>query len=294
MNTTGWARIMTRIDQLSALEAALGYALEPIVVGEQQHHNTHYRGVLADEDDVFVKVIDHHPSYYAAEVQAAHHLAGTGITTPRLVSHGTFGEGSGWLAYSWHDLTSFTPTFRRIEQAGQLLGALHAATRSASDDRLPNYINIHKLIARKITQVAEFDPALADRIRRLHGAIRARANDDLGHDVCLLHGDMGWRNVHLDAEGIVWLFDFEHAAIGHPLLDFAKLWDRELDDPAIRDAFLRGYHHSHSVDILRIDLVDAVRLWAAAGIIPYARPRNDQDFERHAMVILDRLEAALS
>lgn len=96
----------------------------------------------------------------------------------------------------------------------------------------------------------------------------------------------------MDSRGQMWLLDFEHAAIGRPLLDFAKLWDRELHSPEDREAFLSGYSQGETGPV-RHEGIDAVRLWAAAGIFPYARPREDHDFERHAYVTLDRLENGL-
>ncbi len=278
------------VDTPTALEAALGGAVAPLVGSEQAHHNTHYRGVLAD-GDVLVKVIDDQPAYYTAEVRAACHLASPDIRTPRLLRHGILDDGRGWLAYEWHDLRPFTPSPPQVEHAGQLLGSLHAATRSLVDATLRDYPTLHELISGKIAQVAQFDTALADRIRHLHHTLTNPASTELDSSrVCLLHGDMGWRNIHLDAHDDTWLIDFEHAAIGHPLLDFAKLWDRELDDPTTRALFLRGYHQHQPTDTMQPNQIDTVRLWAAAGIVPYARPRGDHDFEQHAMRILDRLE----
>lgn len=278
------------VDTPLALQAALGGAVVPLVGSGQAHHNTHYRGVLAD-GDVFVKVIDDQPAYYTAEVRAARHLAPTDIRTPRLVRHGILDDGRRWLTYEWHDLRPFTPSPPQVERVGQLLGSLHAATRGVIDAELRNYPTLHELVAGKIARVAQFDTALANRIRHLHDTLSSAATTELDSRVCLLHGDMGWRNIHLDAHDDTWLIDFEHAAIGHPVLDFAKLWDRELDDPTTRETFLRGYHQHQPTDTGQPDQINNVRLWAAAGIVPYARPRGDHDFEQHAMRILNRLEA---
>jgi len=56
--------------------------------------------------------------------------------------------------------------------------------------------------------------------------------------------------------------------------------------------FLSGYR-KHQPDItVTASAINAIRLWAAAGIIPYARPRGDHDFEHQACRILSNLENA--
>lgn len=272
------------------LEAALRFRLSLIRHDQAPHKNTHYAGVTADGTRLFVKVIDDRPSYYTAEIRAQHHLTGTGIPTPRLIDHGILDERRRWLAYEWHELKPFTTSADRIRRAGRLLGDLHAITSGIHDDQLRQYAEIPGLIADKIALIARFDPPLSERIRKLSDQLYASGHKTAPDPrVCLLHGDMGWRNLHTDSRDQIWLLDFEHAAIGHPLLDFAKLWDRELHAPQDREAFLSGYRQS-AAGLVPHEGINAVRLWAAAGIFPYARPREDHEFERHAFVILDRLE----
>jgi len=213
-------------DTRATIEASLSCALSPIIhARDQEHHNVHYRGMLPDGTSVFVKLINDHPAYYTAEVCAAHHLARAPIRTPLLITHGVLDSRRRWLAYQWHDLGPFIPVPHHIEQAGEMLGRLHAATTGLSDPRLRRYTSIHALIAEKTAQVARLDAALASRIQRLHDAMTSQDNADLDDSACLLHGDAGWRNFHADRhDQQIWLIDFEHAAIGHPLLDFAKLW----------------------------------------------------------------------
>ncbi|MBV9025608.1 MAG: aminoglycoside phosphotransferase family protein [Streptomycetaceae bacterium] len=279
-----------RSDTQARIEADLRCRLTPITHDQAPHKNTHYKGATSDGTALFVKVIDDHPSYYTAELRAQHHLEGTGIPTPRLVDHGILDDERRWLAYKWHELKPFTPSAAHIQRAGRLLGDLHAATKDIQDDRLRRYADVHDLISDKIALIAGFDTPLSERIQRLRDQIYARSHETVPDPrVCLLHGDMGWRNLHMDSRDRMWLLDFEHAALGHPLLDFAKLWDRELDDPQDREAFISGYQQSQGGPV-RYKEIDAVRLWAAAGIFPYARPREDHDFERHAYAILDRLE----
>ncbi|MEV3857681.1 phosphotransferase [Streptomyces sp. NPDC050095] len=277
-------------DTQAGIEAALRCRLTPITHDQGPHKNTHYKGATADNTALFVKVIDDHPSYYTAEIRAQHHLQASGIPTPHLVDHGVLDDKRRWLAYKWHELKPFAPSPDHIARAGRLLGDLHAATSEIQDDQLRRYADVCELIADKIALIARFDPPLSDRVQKISDRLLTHGHTTVsGGTVCLLHGDMGWRNLHMDHRDQMWLLDFEHAAIGHPLLDFAKLWDRELHAPEDREAFLRGYSQSEAGRVGHNE-IDAVRLWAAAGIFPYARPREDHDFERHAYAILDRLE----
>ncbi|MGW6388925.1 phosphotransferase enzyme family protein [Streptomyces sp. NPDC055103] len=277
-------------DTRAQVEAALHCRLSPIA-HKQPHHNTHYKGVTADGTALFIKVINGHPAYYTAELRAQHHLTGTHIPTPKIVDHGTLDDQRRWLAYEWHDLEPFLPSPDHIRRAGRLLGNLHAATSGIHDSHLRRYADVRDLITEKVALVAQSDPPLAERIRKISDQLLANSPKVVPDSrVCLLHGDMGWRNLHVNSHNQMWLLDFEHAAIGQPLLDFAKLWDRELNAREDREAFLSGYGLSQMTEPVQHEEIDAVRLWAAASIFPYARPRRDHDFERHAYEILDRLE----
>ncbi|HUY52141.1 MAG TPA: aminoglycoside phosphotransferase family protein [Streptosporangiaceae bacterium] len=283
---------MTLTDTQAAIEAELGCTLTEVVpAGALTHHNTHYRGTPPDGASFFVKVISDSPGYYTAEVRAAQILAGTTIATPRLIRYGALDETHRWLAYQWHDFRTFTPTPPQVRDAGELLGRLHAETGGTRDSRLRRYGSVSALILGKAAQVARLDAGLADRIRRLHDTITSRGGTDLSQESCLLHGDFGWRNLHTNPGGRgIWMVDFEHAAVGHPLLDFAKLWDRELADQDARAEFVTGYRQHHPDFAATSAAIDAVRLWAAAGIFPYAVPRGDHDFGQHAYRILGKLE----
>ncbi|MEV3858707.1 aminoglycoside phosphotransferase family protein [Streptomyces sp. NPDC050095] len=282
---------MTR-DIRTQIASAVQCDLVPLT-HDQRHNNTHFRGDRDGTPHLFIKVTDSARSY-ASETGALALLHSTDLPTPRLVTHGALGQDRRWLAYVWHDLRSFDPVPDNIANAGRLLGRLHATTTGATSPQLRRYDAISDLIEVKAALVAEFDRPLAARVRALQDTILAQTTTTLGDDTCLLHGDMGWRNLHQDAEHHLWIFDFEHAAIGHPLLDFAKLWDRELDTDDVRKTFLAGYRVEQPDIAMDVTTIDAVRLWAAAGIFPYARPRQDHAFERHAYLILDRLEQELA
>ncbi|MBC9718006.1 aminoglycoside phosphotransferase family protein [Streptomyces sp. TRM66268-LWL] len=278
---------MTR-DIQTQIASAVQCDLVPLTHG-QRHNNTHFRGDRDGSPHLFIKVTTSDRSY-VSETGALMLLQSTGLPTPQLVAHGELAPSGHWLAFTWHDFHSFAPVPHAIEEAGRILGRLHATTAGATSPHLRRYGRVPELIEAKAALVAEFDEPLAARIRALRDAIMARTAAALGEHTCLLHGDMGWRNLHQDADNKLWIFDFEHAAIGHPLLDFAKLWDRELDAADARKAFLTGYGEEQRDIAVDLSAIDAVRLWAAAGVFPYARPRQDHDFERHAYLILDRLE----
>ncbi|GAA3491765.1 aminoglycoside phosphotransferase family protein [Streptomyces cremeus] len=215
--------------------SAVGCDLVPLT-HDQKHNNTHFRGDRDGVPTLFIKVTDS-PKSYTTEAGAQMLLHTRDLPTPALHAHGDLGQDRHWLAYTWHDLTPIDPTPETVEEAGLLLGRLHATTRGETSPHLRSYGAIPELINAKIALVAEFDAPLASRIADLRDALLdTPAAPRLGDERCLLHGDMGWRNLHYASDGHLWIFDFEHAAIGHPLLDFAKLWDRELPSSRSRHA----------------------------------------------------------
>ena len=123
-------------------------------------------------------------------------------------------------------------------------------------------------------------------------AIGEQALQALEPDTSLLHGNLGWRNLGIEHDdGQLILFDFEHAAIGAPILDLAKLWDRELANPEARSCFLAGYQREGPESYIQSwhAAIDIVRLWAVAGMFTYTRKHTDPAFERHARSILRQL-----
>ena len=276
---------------IEAIQAELNYELTDYTPAtDDTHHNVHYRGGPPAGGGVFVKLVDK-DAYYNAEVWAASTLSQTspGFPTPRLLAHGRATNGVPWLAYEWHDFRPFTPTAANIEAAGRTLGTLHeiAVTADLEPPRL--YSDLTLLTRAKIDSVRVMEPALAGRLDQLAGPL-LREWHPPERRPGLVHGDVGWRNFQLGQDDGVWLIDFEHCAEGDPVLDFAKLLDRELADPRVREVFLGGYATANrSVDI-DLSSTRLVRLWAAAGIFPYARAHRDTDFEAHAFKILERLE----
>lgn len=273
------------------LTHALGCPVTPLA--QADHHNRHFSAVAPNGRRLFVKLSTAAPKYHDAEVRAGTHLAGVPVTVPPMVDHGRLDPGRAWIAYEWQDLHPFPADLPAIESAGRALGTLHERTWGLKDDQLRRFSSIADLLDEKLRLVAEIDQPLADRLARLRKRLRPgeQAFAVFGDERCLLHGDVGWRNLALDPHYRCILFDFEHAAVGPAILDFAKLWDRELAEQEVRDTFLRGYRALHPVDLETWHAaIGAVRLWAAAGIFPYARPRGDFGFETHARLIVERLE----
>lgn len=258
------------------------------------HHNQHFTALRHDGTRLFGKLIEDVRPYYTAEVSVGDHLADVSVPVPPMVDHGELAPDRFWVAYAWCEIRPFTPELGNVEAAGAALGELHDRTRGITDERLRYYASISELLTDKINLVTGFDVDLGARLTRLRSRLSSSeaAFTELGETPCLLHCDFGWRNLGLDTHEQPLLFDFEHAAVGTPILEFAKLWDRELWDPDVHTAFFHGYQRHSPLDwpTWRI-AIDAVRLWAAAGIIPYARSREDHAFEQHAHTILDRLEA---
>lgn len=284
------------VADLNALGRALRARIEPLAQSTP-HHNQHFIAIRDDGTRLFVKLIIGAPGYYTTEISVADHLVDTSVRVPTMVDHGEIPPDHYWIAYAWRDIHPFAPDAARIEAAGAALGELHYRTVGVTDERLRRYRSISDLLNDKIDLVTDLDPELGARLAQLRFRITPSeaAFAELARTSCLLHGDFGWRNLGLDGNGRTVMFDFEHAAIGSAVLEFAKLWDRELSDASARAAFLRGYQLHASLDwAIWETAIDAVRLWAAAGIFPYARPRNDQAFEQHAYTILRRLASLRS
>lgn len=282
--------------ELGTLQRVLRAQVEPLPQAAA-HHNQHFIAIRDDGTRLFVKLIVDAQAYYIAEVSVGDHLAGFSVSVPPMVDHGEIAPGRFWIAYAWRDIRPFAPDRNHIEAAGAALSELHTSTRGTTDERLRRYTSVSDLLTDKINIVSDLDPGLGDRLARLRSRIAASeaAFAELADTSCLLHGDFGWRNLGLDTNARPLMFDFEHAAIGPAILEFAKLWDRELWDTHARTAFFRGYQHHTPIDLGTWNTaIDAVRLWAAAGIFPYAWSRNDHAFEQHAHTILDRLAAVRS
>ena len=275
------------------VSAALGCGVRAFAPSNEFRHD-----LLLAEDPYgrrrFVKVFPTNSRSAARETAAArligHHLP---AVVPALVADGVTRSGRPWLAYEWVDLLPFQPSRDNLYATGQSLARMHRITVPQVPAALPRYGSPVDLVAEKASLVEQVDPLLATRIRRLCDRLTPPDPPPWRDEPpVLLHGDFGWRNVSLTAEGTVAIFDFEHAAVGAPVLELAKLADRELNSDADRAAFLDGYAGVAPIDRTSWEAwLPLVRLWAAAGIIPYARETGDAEFEQHARYILDRLDS---
>jgi aminoglycoside phosphotransferase (APT) family kinase protein len=226
------------------------------------------------------------------EMAAAAAFQHTALAAPRLRGHGTSALGE-WVLLDWFDLHEIPQTAAAGEQAGRLLAQVHRTPLPSAGADLRRYGDVGGLIAEKAWLVARFDRSLADRITRMASQVASAARQPAAE--VLLHGDYGWRNLATDPAGRLITFDFEHAAIGPPAYDLAKLWDRELADDRARTRFLDGYRQvSTALDHGLDATMRPIRLWAAAGIFPHARATADDDFYQHGLVILGRLDRELA
>lgn len=263
---------------------AVGLVATPLS-SELVHPNAHLRAGA-----MFVKVFSGRREYFEAEVAVAA-ARPTDLRTPRLVSSGSLADGRPWTGYEWVELQPAAVNPVLAEDAGRQLGLLHAQSRRVPGlrERSPDLAPAVETLCGRI---ATFDAPLAERIQRLAEAVSSTLLKEPTRAV-LLHGDWGWRNALRGPDGAIWLIDFEHARWGHPFLDFAKPWDRELAEPTIREAFMNGYSQTTEGSVPSTASMGMVRLWAAAGIFPYARRLGDVAFAEHGRDILDRLEADL-
>lgn len=263
---------------------ALG-ANATLLASDLRHPNVHLR-----TESLFVKVFQGHREYFEAEVAAAA-ARPSALRSPRLATTGELDDGRPWAAYDWVELETPPVGAAMAEATGRQVGLLHAGSRRVPGlrERSPDLVSAVLVL---VDRIAVFDEPLADRVRRLLDEVGPAGSLDDPTSSVLLHGDLGWRNALRGPDGDMWLIDFEHARWGHPLLEFAKAWDRELTEPQIRAAFLRGYRDVTDGPVPTDDSMRVVRLWAAAGIFPYAHQHRDVEFADHGRVVLDRLESA--
>ncbi|GAB2791708.1 phosphotransferase family protein [Amycolatopsis magusensis] len=264
------------------LERALGV---PVTACPRagEFHNLHYRA-----DGIFIKVLDN-PECHRHAVQAAPLAEELVPRTPRLLGHGDLGPDRWWLSYEWVDLAQFEPAPAAVETAGEMLGHLHRASAGMGlDDRLDR-LDLRTEIDHRLSVLDRIDGAAADRVRK----VRDRFDGvELTGQSVLLHGDVHWKNFGVDADGRIWWFDWEDAGYGHPLLDFGELADFPLSEPAVRDAFLRGYHRHAEPVYPWPEAMSLVRLHTAAGVLVYALARDLPKFAQQGYALLAALEAS--
>jgi Ser/Thr protein kinase RdoA (MazF antagonist) len=243
--------------------------------------------------ELFVKLFPP-ASASAARERAAAHLISEHLTdlVPAMVADGVTRSGRPWMAYEWIEMRRFAPDTANLHAAGRALARLHRLELVSRPDALPRYGNPVNLVEHKARLVERYDAMLAAHIRELCRRLKPTVAPSAAlYPQVLLHGDFGWRNVLLNPDGAVVLVDFEHAALGAPVLELAKLWDRELRGDVERATFLDGYQSERPIDREAwMVWLPLVRLWASAGIVPYARQTGDEEFEQHALDIIARLE----
>ncbi|MDQ3576703.1 MAG: phosphotransferase [Actinomycetota bacterium] len=251
-----------------------------------EYHNQHFQGRGRSGTRVFVKLFDD-AGYWTRAIRAAPLAELYGGRTPQLLDHGELAPDRWWLVYEWVELAEFRPTVAHIVRAGELLGRLHRATTGLHLDRDFRRHDLDEEITARVSALHSLDPAAADRVRTL----RSRWEDfDLTREVCVIHGDVHWRNLGIDPDGGIVLYDWENTASGHPLLDFGKLIDLPLIDPTDRRAFMHGYQLHANQLYPWPDAVALVRLWTTVGVLVYALSRGLPDFAAHGYAVLRQLE----
>lgn len=275
-------------DACEELARALRLPVKPLGTAPEDFRNLHFVGGAVGHPKMFIKLVKER-HFHEAALAASTAIQQIGIRTPRLLEHGVLTDGRAWLAYAWHDLTEFEPTPSLVERAGALLGQLHVHTTAVAPADLASAgTTLTDDLRKRADQLAGLAPHYGRRVRRLiPHCVEVPQTDH-----CVLHGDFGWRNLGLDADGQVWLLDWDTATSGHPFVDLGKLIDREFTEDHVRGQFLRGYRQYHSVVSYPWPAyVDTVRLWVAAGLLTYGLFRGIPGLTGHSLHILDEIES---
>ncbi|MBX3158327.1 MAG: aminoglycoside phosphotransferase family protein [Deltaproteobacteria bacterium] len=291
------ARIFPLLDVSRAdLEAAVG---EPIVSAEPVGGgltNTLHRVVLASGATVVAK---HFPpgneAGFADEVAILGWLAGT-VPVPELVRAD---RERRVVVYRWVEGETLDDLRRRDPAAfaalAEPLGRLFAALARVEPLRDDDW-DVDPLIFGARVKLLEgrararTGAALADALAAAYPAWRDRL---AWGEPCLVHGDIGGRNLLVHGGRIAGLIDWEAAATGSPLVDAGALfrYTGRYDD-AFRAAFERGYRLAGGA--LPDDWYRASRLLDATRMIDILdEPRDLPSVFADCRVQLARLAADL-
>lgn len=259
--------------------------------------NEHLRGIRR-KSSLFIKV-------YAKESHARRELAALNqlddIPGTWVEAHGLLADGRRWIAMLWKSLRPFhvTKSNGSIIEWASILSTVHSRL-DISDDFLPRSQSIYEDIDGRLAKMDEvIGSPISERTRRVWEATREPSAELCKRVECesgpasLLHGDFGQRNTFWEEEtDRLVLIDFERASLGLPYSDFAKAWDNELGDSSLREDFFRAYRRARQIESPNWPderYMWIVRLWATAGIFPYAQRVNDRPFFRWGLQLLERL-----
>ncbi|MFP7675548.1 phosphotransferase family protein [Marivita sp. S0852] len=277
-----WHLRRRRIEELAGLSPA-EWADGPYSI--HHHHRSGTR--------VFVKAMNRALPGFGNEVAAARMLVGLSLAVPVVEVIDDPAAGCA-IIFAHRDLSPLGTAPEDARAMGRALRGLHDhGARTLAEDPAAfgtPPVTLAEVLARSMSRLPRTHPE-APRLTRL--ATRALAEDGLaayGGACALVHGDFGLRNVGRLPDDTLCVFDFEHARAGHPILDFAKLWDRELAAPPQRAAFLAGYGDGCAGLPLTDEMLWPVRLWAVIGIMLYCSRIEDAHFRAHGQSLLDRLD----
>lgn len=279
---------------LEMLRSALGRDVRRLPSVDTK--NSHFEAIPAPgKDRLFVKIIEDKRQYFDAELAAHRALLDYRLPHIAIRHSGSLDDRAWWIAYEWIDLKPFRPSGRSLRELATTLGKLHRSSRGVRNLGVRRFAAPADLARSSIMRVRQSDNDLAERLDRLLEIAMLRWPSSAPDAACMLHGDFGFRNVGYRSDEELVLFDFEHASIGAPILEFAKAWDRELFDRETRTAFLSDYSATACVSVEGWeDAALVVRLWAAAGIFPYALQHGDRAFAEHGLQVIARLEREVS
>lgn len=278
---------------------ALGFkGLKAIQHGSDlKFNNSHYSATFNNKR-VFIKTYQTEKSFLNETVALAA-LKDSHMQCPQLIKQGQLKDRFWWSALEWIDFdkadiekTANSPVPYILAQT---LSDLHSIDVSQQHDRakLKTLILTRERLTERIDLAKDFEPSAYKLMHQILSRLSEGCFKGLGK-TCMNHGDFGMRNIR-SHQSKPFLFDYEHAVIADPLLDFGKIWDRELKNLSDRNIFWDNYTTSSSN--LSLDTIETymlpVRLWVAAGIFPYSIRKNDREFLQHGLYILEQVKTKL-
>jgi len=248
-------------------------------------------------NNVFIKLYKSFKKY-AREGYCYKLIKNSGMSVKNTMDVVTEGENFGiyWRAFIALELHNFYPIYSEdYVNAGMLLGEIHKNTINRCSPKIRQYQSIIDCLHLKIKLIHsennDTDFPYMGLFRHFESISEKLRMQEKKIPKALLHGDFGWRNIAIDkSSSDLVIYDFEDSAFGPVSLDFAKLLDRELKLESNFNLFMSGYSNSlnHKIIVSR-EYWQAVSLWCALGILPYAKKTQDTEFKNHALQILDKL-----
>jgi Ser/Thr protein kinase RdoA (MazF antagonist) len=144
-------------------------------------------------------------------------------------------------------------TDAEIKKYGELLGAMHRATKGFEPHGTPRPLWTDPIFDAGLSAAEVSDPELFHRVAEIRAAC---AIHEAGSTGLLIHQDAHYGNLHITDDGLISMFDFDDCAYGTPTHDIAIVlfyWLMGLDEEQHSVArrfvanFLRGYERHQTI-----------------------------------------------